>query len=191
MNPEGIQSLFAARLYIFDPILGQPTDAGLTRLRKELKLILLPLPYNVEKGIHNLMGLVMDEDDYKVHYGANFPKITRPAVYDEDISNNATNVVRAKEEAVNTAKFVDYQLFAAAECKTRYFILAVIEYTWVRELRKPVTLYTTVSPSGLLAHLQLQFLYGVLHALDVLALKNEMQHYYNYMEGIPDYTNAL
>ena len=39
------------------------------------------------------MGIVMDEDDYKVRYDAKFPKNTRPAVYDEVISNNATNVV--------------------------------------------------------------------------------------------------
>ena len=48
--------------------MGQPTDADLTQLRKELALILLPLTYNVEKGIHNLVGIVMDEDDYKVVY---------------------------------------------------------------------------------------------------------------------------
>ena len=30
-----------------------------------------------------------------------------------------------------------------------------------------------------------------LHALDVLALKNEIQHYHMDMEGIPEYTNTL
>ena len=47
----------------------------------------------MEKGIHNLICLVMDKDDYKLRYGAKFPKTTRPSVYDEDISDNATNVV--------------------------------------------------------------------------------------------------
>ena len=50
----------------------------------------------------------MDKDDYKLRYGAKFPKTTRPSVYDEDISNNATNVVWAKAEAFHTAKIVDY-----------------------------------------------------------------------------------
>ena len=54
------------------------------------------------------MGLFMDKDDYKVRYGAKFPKTTRPAVYNKDISNNATNVVRAKAEAVHMAKVADY-----------------------------------------------------------------------------------
>ena len=53
----------------------------------------------------------------------------------------------------------------------------------------PVTLYTVVSPSELLAHLN--NLCGGLHDIDVLSLKNEMQHYYMDMEGIPKYVNAL
>ena len=84
--------LFVARHDVFDPILWKPTDVDLTRLHGELTLIIPPLPYNVEKGIHNLIGLVMDDDEYKVRYGAKFPKTTRPVVYDKDISNNATNV---------------------------------------------------------------------------------------------------
>ena len=39
------------------------------------------------------MGLVMDKDNYKVCYCAKFPTITKPAVYDEYIPNNATNLV--------------------------------------------------------------------------------------------------
>ena len=116
-------------------------------------MILLPLPCDAEKEIHNLMGLIMDEDDYKVGYGAKFPMTTKPAVYDEDIPNNSTNVVRSKAEAVHTAKIADYQLFAAAKRENRYFILAFIEDTWVHKLCDPFTLYTAVSPSGLLSHL--------------------------------------
>ena len=44
MNTEYVQSLFAAQPNVFDPILGQPNDADLTRLHKELTTILLPLP---------------------------------------------------------------------------------------------------------------------------------------------------
>ena len=135
------------------------------------------------------MGLVMDEDDYKVRYGAKFPNTTRPAIYNKWISNKSTNLVRAKAEAVHTAKIVDYQLFAAAKRETDNLIPAVIEDTWVCELCDPVTLYTSVSPSGLLAHLQV--LCGGLHSLNVLALKNYIQNYHQDMEGITNYINAL
>ena len=101
-------------------------------------------------------------------YCAKFPTTTKPSVYDKNIPNNATNVVWAKSEAVHTAKTTEYQLFSATKRETRDFILAAIEDTWVRKLREPITLYTAVSPSKQLSHLQA--LCGGLHALDVLAL---------------------
>ena len=103
--------------------------------------------------------------------------------------NNATNVVPAKAEVVHTAKSMDNQLFSVVECETRYFILGVVEDTWVQKLREPVTLYTSVSPSELLSHLQV--LCGGLHDLDVLLLQNEIQHYHQDMEGIHEYINIL
>ena len=63
VNTEEIQSLFAAWLYVFDPILGKTINADLMRLREELARILLPLPCNVDKGIYNLLGLVKYEED--------------------------------------------------------------------------------------------------------------------------------
>ena len=63
-------------------------------------------------------------------------------------------MVQAKTEAVHMAKIADYLLFAAAESKIRDFILAVIEDTWVQKLREPVTFYTSVSLSDLLAYLK-------------------------------------
>ena len=104
MNPEEVQFLFAARIDGFEPILGQPTDAGLKQLCEELMRILLPLPFDVVKGIHDSMGLGMDKYNYKQRYWAKFPRTTKPAVYDDTIPNNATNVVWAKAEAVRTAK---------------------------------------------------------------------------------------
>ena len=56
------------------------------------------------------------------------------------------------------------------QTKKRNFILAVIEDTWIRKLREPVTFYTVVSPYELLA--RLKNICGGLHDLDVLALQN-------------------
>ena len=129
MNPEESQLLFAARIDVFDPISGQTTNADLTRLYEELATILLRLPYDVEKGVHNLMGLFIYEYDYNQCYCAKFPTPTRTSFCDEMITNNTTNVVQDKAEAVNMAKISDYLLFATAKCETRDFILAVIEDT--------------------------------------------------------------
>ena len=53
------------------------------------------------------MGLVMDEYDYKQRHHTKLPPPTNPAVYDDTIPKNATNVVRAKAEAVNTSIIAD------------------------------------------------------------------------------------
>ena len=98
-------------------------------------------------------------------------------------------MVLDKAEAVHTAKIVDYLIFAATKRETRDFIPTVVEDTWVRELCESVMFYTAVETSKLIDHLQT--LCGGLHALDVLALQNEMQHYHLDMEDILEYVNAL
>ena len=141
-----VQSLFVARLDVFDPITGLPNDADLTWLHKDLTAILFPLPYNVEKGIQNLTVLVMDEDDYKQRYCAKLPTPTNPNFYNESTPNNATDVVYSKDEAVHMSTIADYLLFSATELETHDFILGVVEDTRFRKLREPVTFYTAMVP---------------------------------------------
>ena len=80
----------------------------------------------------------MNEDSYKTRYGANFPTPVWPAIYDVEISIDASNAVRVRCEAAHTARKEEYRLFAAAESKSTKFILAVVEDTWVRELCDPI-----------------------------------------------------
>ena len=68
-------------------------------------------------------------------------------------------------------------------------MLAVNADTWVRELRDPEMIYTEVDPRDLLAHLQAGCTGR--HALDLLALHNEMQRYHLEVKGIPEYINML
>ena len=78
IKPEEVQLLFAAQLDLFDPVLRQPIDADLMRICEDLTTILLPLPYNAERGIHNMMGLVMEKDNYEQRYRSEFPTPTKP-----------------------------------------------------------------------------------------------------------------
>ena len=97
--------------------------------RETLTALLLPIAYDGEKGIYNLVGLMMNEDAYKTRYCANFPTPARPAIYDVEIPINATNAVRTRREAAHTSNKEDYRLFAAAERESTKFILAVVEDT--------------------------------------------------------------
>ena len=114
----------------------------------------------------------MNEDSYKRRHGANFPTPTRPDIYHVDIPVDASNVLQVRCEASQTAKREDYRLFAAADCETSKFILAVVEYTWVRKLQYPDLFYTAVNPRTLLNHLQAMCI--EFHATDVLNPQNEM-----------------
>ena len=68
-------------------------------------------------------------------------------------------------------------------------MLSVVADTWVRELRDPDTIYTEVDPRDLFAHLHAGCTDR--HALELLALHNEIQRYHLEVEGIPEYINML
>ena len=85
----------------------------------------------------------MDEDAYRARHGANFPTPSRPAIYDVVIPIDASNAGRVYREEAHTAQKEDYRLFAAAECESSKFVLAVI---W--ELRNPDIFYADVKPAS-------------------------------------------
>ena len=83
----------------------------------------------------------------------------------------------------------DYKLYVKSKLEARALILHAVEKTWVLELKDEEILFTQVTPRQLLDHLQ--SICGGLHAIDVLALQNEMQEYHTDSKGILEYINAL
>ena len=112
MKSDEIQSLFSTKLETYAPVEGQPSDLDLSALQETLTALLLSIAYNGEKGIHNLSGLIMDEDAYRARHGTNLPTPSRPAIYVADIPINTLNAVRVCREAAHTDKKEDYRLFA-------------------------------------------------------------------------------
>ena len=80
-------------------------------------------------------------------------------------------------------------MYKTARRDTAQFVLGVVTDTWVRDLWDTETIYTEVAPKDLLSHLQSGCMGR--HALDLLALHNEMQHYHIEVEVIPEYINML
>ena len=154
MKSDKIQSLFATKLETYATVEGQPSDPELSTLWETLTALLLTIAYDGEKGIHNLVGLIMNEDAYKSRHGAKFSTPSCPAIYDNDIPIDASNAVRVRRGAAHITKKEDYRLFAAAKRESSKFILTVVEYTWVHKLRDPDLFYTAVKPRDLLKHLQ-------------------------------------
>ena len=189
MTQDDIVAKFLAALDHFEPILDQPSDTDLTRLRKAVALLLFQIPYDETGGTHNLIGIIWSKTAYLKPYGEALPKPKRVGAYDLDIDDDDTAVVRARLEAAHKVRRADRATFETVRRETTQFVLAVITDTWVQELRDPNTIYTKVDPRDLFAHLQAGC--PGRYALDLLALHNEMQHYHLEIEGIPEYINML
>ena len=151
--------------------------------------LLLQILYDETGGTQNLIGLIQAVAAYTTRYGAEFAEPTQVGAYDTTIDDNSRAVVRMRTEASHKSKRANRGTYNTARRETVQFILAVVEDMWVQELRDLETFYTDVAPKALLAHRQAGCTGP--HALDFLALHNEMQRYHLEVEGIPEYINML
>ena len=158
-------------------------------MREAIAPLLLQIPYEERGGTHNLIGIIREKPAYLKRYGEAFPEPTRVGAYDLEIDDDTTAVVRAWLKAAHKARRANRATYDTARQETTQFMLAVVADTWVCELRDPATIYTEVDPWDLLAHLQAGCTGR--HALDLLALHNEMQRYHLEVEGIPEYIYML
>ena len=67
--------------------------------------------------------------------------------------------------------------------------MTVVEKTWYKELEDPDTFYTKVTALKLLDHLT-EFCAG-LHTVDAVDILQLMKSLYKYLEGVPQFINAM
>ena len=60
MKSDKMQLLLTTKVKTYAPVEVQPSDQDLSALRETLTALLLPISYDGEKGVHNLVGLIMD-----------------------------------------------------------------------------------------------------------------------------------
>ena len=173
MKKEETQALFSDAQAVFEPISGQPSDADLTRLRDTIASILYPILYNEELEVHNLVGVILTTAEYTTKYGVTFPTPKRPEIYNATITKDTVPFERTKKEITWKVKRADYDVYDTAIRCARNFIIAVVEDTWIRKLRDPISRYNDASPRAIMLHLTTTCV-GI-HALDVLTLQNAMQ----------------
>ena len=73
-------------------------------------------------------------------------------------------------------KRADYDVYHTAIRCTHNFIIVVVEYTWICELRDPILRYNDSTLRSIMLHLTTTCV-GI-HALGVLTLQNAMQQYH-------------
>ena len=134
MTPEEIVAKFADALEQFEPIDGQPYDTDLMRIREVMAQLLLQITYDETGGTSNLLGTIRPVAAYTTRYGAEFVEPKRAGSYNAMIDNDATAVVSECMKAAHKAKRANRGTYRTARQETAQFILAVVKYTWVREL---------------------------------------------------------
>jgi hypothetical protein len=95
MTPNAITLLFKEARDSFPPIKGKPTDDNLLLIQETLLPILMEIPYDQLGGIHSLTAILCDTVTYIADHGGNaFKRPVQLPLYDGNIADNATTVVR-------------------------------------------------------------------------------------------------
>ena len=95
-----------------------------------------------------------------------------------------------KKEAFHKARISDWEIYDVAENKANHFIVRVVENVWIYPISKGIpTFYAKRKTKELLD--QLQVVCTGHHAIDLLALQDEMRTMHVTTDTIPQYIAAL
>ena len=189
-TPDDVRALFDAARDTFEVEEGQPTESYITRLQETMAGILYTVRYDAEKGEHNLIGIVIDDEEYKDRYNKSFQRPKRPAAYDDTIKEDDKVTIKVrKAEAIHKARLHDWELYDVSESQAGRFIVDAVDDVWLAELKKKITIYAEVTASEMLEHLRMTCLGA--HEVDILDLQDNMRAYHTTMDSIPQYIEAM
>jgi hypothetical protein len=186
MSPDAITRLFKEAYDTFTPLEGKPTDNNLLAIRECILPLLMVIPYDQLNGIHVLMAILADAAKYELEHGnKTFVRPIRLPLYDKDIANDATTVVRVRAEAAHKSRLDDYASYETAERGVAKFLRDVVDEIWYNDLKDAETFYTKVTAIEIMALLDANS--GGLHAVDMISLRTNMTQYYVQADGIPQF----
>ena len=100
--PDAITRLFKEAYDTFPPLEGKPTDDDLLAIRECILPLLMVIPYDQLNGIHSLTAILTDAAKYESEHGnAPFVRPICLPLYDKNIADDATTVVRVGAEAAH------------------------------------------------------------------------------------------
>jgi len=173
MMPDAITCLFKEAYDTFPPLEGKPTDDNLLAIREVLLPLLMVIPYDQLNGIHSLTAILAEAAKYEAEHGnQNFVRPSRLPLYDKNIADDATTVVRVRAEAAHKARLDDYASYEAAERGVAKFLRNVVDEIWYNDLKDSDTFYTKVTAIDIMALLDANS--GGLHAVDMISLRTNM-----------------
>ena len=186
MTPDAITRLFKEAYDTFPPLEGKSTDDDLLAIREALLPLLMVIPYDQLNGVHSLTAILTEAVKYEAEHGnAKFVRPSRLPLYDKNIADDATTVVRVRAEAAHKARLDDYASYEAAERGVAKFLRDVVDEIWYNDLKDADTFYTKVTAIDIMALLDANS--GGLHAVDMISLRTNMTQYYVQADGIPQF----
>jgi hypothetical protein len=186
MTPYAITRLFKEAYDTFPPLEEKPTDDDLLAIWETLLPLLMVIPYDQLKGIHSLTAILTEAAKSETEHGnAKFVRPARLPLYDKNIADDATTVVRVHAEAAHKSRLDDYASYEAAERGIAKFLRNVVDEIWYNDLKDAETFYTKVTAIEITALLDANS--GGLHAIDMISLRTNMTQYYVQADGIPQF----
>jgi hypothetical protein len=94
------------------------------------------IPYDQLNGIHSLTAILTEAAKYEAEHGNTI--FVHPAhlpLYDKNIADDATTVVRVRAEAAHKARLDDYASYEVAKCGVSKFLRNVVDEIWYNDLK--------------------------------------------------------
>jgi hypothetical protein len=165
-------------------------DKDLMVIKEMLLSILIEIPYNQLGGVHSLPAILTDPLRYAAdHGGAAFKCPARLSLYDKNIADNATTVIRVHAESAHCARLDNYSRYEVAKRGAAKFLRKVVDKVWYNNLKDADTFYTKVLALKIMAFLDANS--GELHTINMITLRTNMHGYYAQADGIPQYIIML
>jgi hypothetical protein len=123
------------------------------------------------------------------HGGAAFKHPAHLPLYDKNIADNATTIVRICAESAHHACLDNYASYKAAKRGAAKFLCKIVNKVWYKDLKDADTFYTKVLALKIMAFLDANS--GGLHAIIMIILRTNMHGYYTQADGIPQYIIML
>ncbi len=171
--PDVITLLFREACEAFPPFEGKPMDNNLTAIRETLLPILMEIPYDQLEGVHSLTAILTDLLRYAAnHGGAAFKRPALLPLYDKNMADNATTIVRICAESAHCTRLDDYASYKAAEHGATKFLREIVKEVWYNNLKDADTFYTKVLALKIMAFLNANS--RGLHTVDMITLCTNM-----------------
>jgi hypothetical protein len=166
------------------PLKGKPTNNNLLAIRETLLPLLMVIPYNQLLGVHSFTAILVEAAKHKAnHGGSKFVKPSCLPLYDRNIANNATTIVRVCAKATHKFCLNNYASYKIAKRGIAKYLCNVVDKIWYNNLKEAETFYTKVTALEIMAHLDANS--RGLHAIDMISLHLNMTQYYVQADGIP------